>query len=265
MSASCSIAGCGGPAKSLGWCSAHYQRWRNHGDPLGGRASPVPAAQQEAYLRDLVAATWPETCIVWPYSRTKKGYGLVTLTGVRCQAHRAVCRLAHGEPPTGSHQAAHSCGQGHEGCINPGHLRWATPKENAHDQVAHGTDPQGERNAAAILSEAEVLSIYGLKGRERQADIARRFDVSQPTVADIHRGGAWAWLTGAAPFPGKVRGSRHHASKLTVSDVIDIRAAAARGEGYRVIAKRAGVTPQSVRAIATRTTWAWLADERSSA
>jgi hypothetical protein len=32
----CSISGCDRPVAARGWCSAHYCRWRNHGDPLGG-------------------------------------------------------------------------------------------------------------------------------------------------------------------------------------------------------------------------------------
>ena|ERR1700694_1946906 len=32
----CSIPTCSRPAKKRGWCSAHYERWRRHGDPLGG-------------------------------------------------------------------------------------------------------------------------------------------------------------------------------------------------------------------------------------
>lgn len=32
----CSVDGCEREAEKRGWCSRHYQRWRNHGDPLGG-------------------------------------------------------------------------------------------------------------------------------------------------------------------------------------------------------------------------------------
>ena len=36
----CSIEGCDKPIfNGRGWCSAHYDRWRDHGDPLGGRPS----------------------------------------------------------------------------------------------------------------------------------------------------------------------------------------------------------------------------------
>jgi uncharacterized protein with PIN domain len=34
MTSYCSVVGCGGKAKSRGWCVKHYFRWRNHGDPL---------------------------------------------------------------------------------------------------------------------------------------------------------------------------------------------------------------------------------------
>ena len=36
----CTIDGCEGKPVGRGWCSAHWQRWRNHGDPLGGAAGP---------------------------------------------------------------------------------------------------------------------------------------------------------------------------------------------------------------------------------
>lgn len=30
----CSVDGCGSPALSKSWCSVHYNRWKDHGDPL---------------------------------------------------------------------------------------------------------------------------------------------------------------------------------------------------------------------------------------
>jgi hypothetical protein len=34
MASVCSIAGCGKPQRSRGWCAMHYTRWFRHGDPL---------------------------------------------------------------------------------------------------------------------------------------------------------------------------------------------------------------------------------------
>lgn len=193
----CAIEGCAQPALKRGWCSRHYQRWYNHGDPLGGRATPIPDEVQGAYLQSIIDAPWPDDCVVWPFSRTERGYGVATIDGVRIAAHRASCKLAHGEPPTPEHQAAHSCGKGDDGCVNPKHLRWATPMENAADMKVHGTVLVGSTNPAASLTDEQVLAIYALRGKQPQKHIAAMFGSTQATVADIHRGASWATVTGA--------------------------------------------------------------------
>lgn len=38
----CVIDGCIRPRIARGWCTRHYQRWRNTGDPLGGGDKTVP-------------------------------------------------------------------------------------------------------------------------------------------------------------------------------------------------------------------------------
>lgn len=166
--------------------------------------------------------------------------------------------MAHGEPPSPEHEAAHSCGKGHLGCIHPHHVRWATPKENSADMVLHGTSVRGERNAAAILTKDQVREIFALKGKVRQIEIAHYFEVSQATVADIHRGGAWGWLTGASLGVGHTRGSAHHASRLSESDARAILAA--RGRPRVEVAERFNVTPQAIGAIWSGRTWAWLSE-----
>lgn len=60
--------------------------------------------------------------------------------------HRLVCLTFHGEPPSAAHQAAHTRDP------NPGNnaadnLRWATPRENASDQLVHGTRRRRYKNA----------------------------------------------------------------------------------------------------------------------
>lgn len=74
-------------------------------------------------------------CLEWPYSGNNWGYGQLTVAGRLVVASRFVCEIAHGDPPTPEYQAAHSCGNGHLGCVNPQHLRWATPKENSADKI----------------------------------------------------------------------------------------------------------------------------------
>lgn len=113
-----------------------------------------------------VMATDTDECIIWPYGRHSHGYGVISRVSGEAHggyAHRLVCELAHGKPPGGKRHAAHSCGKGHEGCVNWKHLHWATAKQNAADKVAHGTQPVGEKVTGSKLTGAQVLEICALR------------------------------------------------------------------------------------------------------
>lgn len=76
-----------------------------------------------------------DNCLTWPFARDSRvGRGLLGHESRRYWAHRLMCILAHGEPPTPKHQASHTCGRGHEGCVNPRHLEWKTNSENQYDR-----------------------------------------------------------------------------------------------------------------------------------
>lgn len=75
-------------------------------------------------------------CVQWPFTRLKTGYGVIN-TKFTEQASRYACAILHGLPPANFLVGAHNCGNGHEGCVNPYHLRWATAQENANDRVLH--------------------------------------------------------------------------------------------------------------------------------
>lgn len=187
----CSISDCGKPHVARGWCSVHYWRWQRHRNPLAGRTSQgKPLAFVEAAL---VAST--DDCILWPFGKGLDGRARVVLNGRKRLASRIVCERTHGTAPTSKHEAAHSCGKGHEGCINPRHLRWATASENQKDRVQHGTHTMGERNPKAVLAESDVHRIRRLsaEGKTRRA-LAREYGVSRHTIADIASRRTWAWL-----------------------------------------------------------------------
>lgn len=188
---SCSVDGCKKPVKveSRRLCSAHYQRWYTHGNPLGGRKTMT--GEPERYFREVVLAYEGDDCLCWPYSWAGRGYG--TLNGQ--YVHRLVCEYVNGEPPTPEHEAAHSCGKGHLACVTKGHLSWKTHIGNMADTIEHGTRSRGERNSVAKLTEADVRKILSLKGSAPQREIAIQFRVTQQTVSDICRGKRWAWLT----------------------------------------------------------------------
>lgn len=132
----CSVDGCSRKYESGGFCQMHRTRFRRYGDPLFTKTAPDGAGL--ATLQSL-AEHHGDDCVTWPYSTNPQGYGQAYYCGEVMGAHRVMCILAHGEPPTPSHQAAHSCGRGRDACINPKHLRWATPKENIADKFdLHG-------------------------------------------------------------------------------------------------------------------------------
>ena len=198
MAKACSVEGCDRQAFAKGLCGAHYDRHRKHGDPTTGGPLRTANGRPLAWvIEQSVAET--DDCIPWPFRRDEQGRGKLQIKGTRIIASRYMCRLVHGEPPTPKHHAAHSCGNGHVGCMNPKHLRWATPKENSADQKLHGTQQRGERYGLAKLSDANAALILSLKGSgTTQQSLADRFGVHQSTISDIWRGKRRAWMKEAA-------------------------------------------------------------------
>ncbi|MER8412614.1 hypothetical protein [Mesorhizobium sp. M1342] len=130
-----------------------------------------------------------DECVLFPHGRTGAGYANVRV-GERFEyGHVIVCQRAHGPRLTPKLQAAHSCGNGHMGCVNKRHLSWKTQAENASDTVAHGTVSHG-----AKLTPADVKSIRALAEVMRHRDIAKMFGVRGDTVSSIVRGKTWAHL-----------------------------------------------------------------------
>lgn len=185
----CSIPDCGKPARKRGWCQAHYMRWYNNGSPTAGKTSP---GELPRYLTNTVFVYRGDDCLIWPYARNKWGYGKVTIGGRTKGVHRLVCEYTHGPPPTVEHQACHSCGNGHLGCVAPNHLSWKTRKGNAADAIAHGVQIKGERHHMARLSALDVAQIRSLRGVIPQSEIAKRFGIRQNQVSRIQLGRSWA-------------------------------------------------------------------------
>lgn len=193
----CSIEGCGKPALAMGWCSKHWCRWRRHGDPLGG-GTPKDGSVLR-YFNEVVVPFDGSECLIWPYSRDSNGYGKAFFGPGTQLVHRRACEEVNGPPPdVPDIQAAHSCGNGHNGCCNPHHVRWATRYENSMDRVAHGTHNRGERHMMAKLTEPMVLEIRALAGVVSVAEIAERYAVTTWNIECILKRKSWGWLLDAA-------------------------------------------------------------------
>jgi hypothetical protein len=187
----CSIPDCGKHAAKRGWCSAHYQRWLAHGDPQGGKTKN---GEPLAFYRSVVLTYRGNECLIWPYARGGRGYGKMSCDGGLKYVHRLVCEEEHGPPPATQQVAAHSCGNGHLGCVSRQHLSWKTHAGNMSDMVGHGTRRRGDVLWAARLTEDDVRAIRAMKGSVPQLELASRFNVRQSNISKIQNRKAWAWL-----------------------------------------------------------------------
>lgn len=139
-----------------------------------------------------------EGCLQWPLSEMPTGYGVLAYLGKNHYAHRFMCELVKGPPPSPVHEAAHSCGRGKFGCVDPRHLSWKTPTANALDCRGHGTQSRNTWGPMGKLSKNQIAEIWALKGRETQTKTAERFGVSASTIRDIYLGRSHLGMTAVA-------------------------------------------------------------------
>lgn len=149
-------------------------------DLLSDLIEETPAKR---WLRQQLEHQDQEFCVIWPFSRAQNGYPQVGKAKVTVT--RIMCERRHGPPPTPGHQAAHSCNNGHNGCVNQWHLDWKTPAQNQLDRGDRHGRPQRK------LTPAQVDEIRSMKGRERTVETAARFNVTEANIRQIQSGKTW--------------------------------------------------------------------------
>lgn len=164
-----------------------------------------------------------QDCLTWPFKANIDGYGMVMVNRKNWMAHRLMCELAHGLPPTPKHQAAHECGNGNKGCVNPRHLSWKTQHENQQDRWKHGTQNVGQRGK---LTYAERVAIRAMRGEKTQAELAKIYGVDRTTIRCIQ-------LKEPKKYRGVAKWGKRFAAQIiiggnrTIIGVFDTREAAA--------------------------------------
>jgi DNA-binding XRE family transcriptional regulator len=155
-------------------------------------------------------------CWLWHgYAHGSLGHGRVTINKRRVMAHRYAYEQAFGAIPDGL-CVCHRCDV--PACVNPDHLWLGTPAENTADMVAKGRQAKGdrassrlhrhlrprgerlsrklagERNASAVLTIEQVLSIREeyAAGGVSQSQLGAKYGVARGTIASITQGKSWS-------------------------------------------------------------------------
>ena len=187
----CKYEGCERSSGFKGFCSLHGNRVRKHGDP--SIASVSDKYRCKINWIEENSGHQGNECLIWPFGVSDNGRGIVGFRGSNMSAPKAMCFVAHGNPPTPKHEAAHSCGRGHDGCMNPKHLRWATRRENEADKRFHGTLRRGADINTSKLTEADVKSIR-TDSEMTGVDLAQKYGVTPSSISNVRLRKSWAWL-----------------------------------------------------------------------
>jgi hypothetical protein len=127
----------------------------------------------------------------------KDGYGVTMRYGKHAHVHRLVYQECFGEIPKGM-VVMHICDT--PSCINPGHLKVGTQKDNIHDAMQKGRAKypnekyraKGTQVKNSKLTETQVIEIR--KDKRSQSQIAKEYGLSRGYVARVRNKKVWGWL-----------------------------------------------------------------------
>lgn len=124
-------------------------------------------------------------CLIWPFAREARvGRGVIGLPNAANSqwAHRVMCYAAHGPAPEGKPQAAHSCGNGDMGCVNPRHLSWQNNSQNQRTRYAQGRDNPNPAGNKGRFTPQQIADIRAKYGEFTQTKLAEMYGCSLGTI-----------------------------------------------------------------------------------
>lgn len=144
----CSYDGCDNPYFGNGYCGGHNYQLKN-----GKTLQPLlhTLSEEEKFWRR-VRKGKPDECWEFTGYRNRKGYGRGNYKGRMWLSHRAAYTIAYGPIPDGA-QVDHMCWN--RGCVNPGHLRFATNAQNGQNRKG------ASRNSTTGVRGVSINRKYG--------------------------------------------------------------------------------------------------------
>ncbi len=219
----CATDACSQPSVARGLCKRHHRMHSIAGTLEGFPRQRASSGDGIRFLEGLLEKR-DEHC-VWFLGRQSR-YPTLKIDGQTVAAHRlALVMVTDGDMPR--LEAAHTCGNGHLGCVNPGHLYWATHAENMADVARLGRTTNPPRYTP---HQAQSVVELGLSGRCSHPEIAAAVGVSPKQVQSI------------LAARGIHTNQRRPANKITNSALIESVRALAETMTQQAIADRVGVS-----------------------
>ena len=180
----CAVDGCASLSIKRGMCNRHYLRWYKS-TPKEKREPTARDLDDEGRFWQKVNRRGTSGCWPWLGYRRPSGHGVAVVAGKSIPAAAASLTFS-GKPNPGGLWALHRCDQ--PKCVNPRHLYWGTPQDNADDAWARGRmSPH-----SAKVTEYQVVEI-----RERYAAgesgpaLAKEFGIAKCSLYLITNGTKW--------------------------------------------------------------------------
>jgi hypothetical protein len=179
-------------------------------------------------------------CWLWTGGKSKSGYGSVTLNGKSFSPHRVAWMIANGPiPHDGSHHGicvCHRCDR--RDCCRADHTFLGTIADNLHDMAIKGRAAKGDKHGSRLHPERMA----------RGDRSGSRLHPERLARGDTHY---------ARVYPEKLaRGEAHGRSKLTATQVVEIRALrAAGGTTLKKLGAQFGVSDAAINLIIRRKKW----------
>lgn len=166
----------------------HYGRLQRNGDPIIGGILPMP----ERFWAKVEKA---DSCWNWTGAKGGgPGYGQISIMTKKIWAHRWSYENSYGPIPDGMH-VDHICFN--PACVNPAHLRLATPKQNQENHLGaqrnsisgvrgvHPHKPSGRWLASLMHNRQTIrIGLFDTIEEAEKAVIARRNELFTHNYVD---------------------------------------------------------------------------------